>query len=106
MPSTKVTFGALLGAVTSTANSVVAVLDVGNTLIEKGQLAATTSLKKQRFEVIAEEETFLENLIREKANEDAISALRVKEFCQQSADHNKMYESAYTRYQTLLRPTK
>lgn len=104
MATTKVTFGSILGAVNSTANSVVSVLDVANTMIEKGQLAASTSLKKQRMEVLAEEENFLENLIRDKANEDAQSALRIQEFCKQSAEHAKLYQSAYERYNKILRP--
>lgn len=105
MATAKFTLGSVLGAVASTANSVVATLEVGNTLIEKAQLAATTSLTKQRLETKADEEVFLEHLIREKAHEDAMSALRAKDFCKQSADHLQMYQSAYNRFEKLLRET-
>ncbi len=106
MATAKFTLGSILGAVSSTANSLVATLDVGNTLIEKAQLAATSSLKKQRVETILDEESFLEQLIRDKANEDAQSQRRVRDFCKQSPEDAQAYQSAYERFTKLVRETK
>lgn len=103
MASSRLTFGALLDTVQTTANTVTNTLSAAN----KGVGILTAFVDKasteQRIRHVADKEVFIENLIQEKAEERAMANLKVEKFIAQSADHRKHYQSAYEKFTSLLR---
>lgn len=103
MASSRLTFGAILQTVSTTANTVTATLDAAN----KGVGILTAFVDKasteQRIRHIADKEVFIENLVQEKAEERAIANIKIEKFIAQSAEHHKHYSSAYEKFTELLR---
>lgn len=106
MSTSRLTFGAVLGTVQTTANTITSSLDVINSGVSMLTTYVSGAAENQRIRAIADKESFLENLTREKAYEEAASTLKVAKFCQQSADHLKFYTEAYETYSKLLRPSE
>lgn len=105
MSTSRITFGAVLSTIQSSANTVTNSLDAVNTAIGMATAFVTSAADNQRIRTIADKETFIEDLIREKAFEQSASSLKVTKFMAQSAEHAEFYTSAYNKYATLLRGT-
>lgn len=104
MSTSRLTFGAVLSTVQTTANTLTNVLDAANASIGMVNTFVTSAAENQQIRAIADKETFIEDLIREKSFEQANSSLRVSKFTQQSNQHKEYFETAYDKYSTLLRP--
>lgn len=104
MSSSRLTFGAMLSTVQTTANTVTATLDAANQAV--GMLTAYVSeaSANQKIRQVADREVFIENLIMEKSEERALANLKVEKFIAQSAQHRKHYGEAYEKFTELLRP--
>lgn len=103
MSSSRLTFGAILSTVQTTANTVTATLDAANQGV--GMLTAYVSeaSANQRIRQIADREVFIENLIMEKSEERAMANIKVEKFIAQSAQHKDHYATAYNKFTSLLR---
>lgn len=103
MSTSRLTFGAVLSTIQTSANTVTATLDAANQGV--GMLTAYVSeaASNQRVRQIADREVFLENLIREKAEERSAANIKVQKFCAQSSDHKSFYEASYATFTNLLR---
>jgi len=106
MSNTRVTFGAILNTIQSTATMLTNTLDTVNTGVGMATTYVTDAADNQRMRSTADKESFLEDLVREKSYEESQSNLKVQKFCLQSADHKQFYEAAYTKYSNLLRKTQ
>ena len=104
MSTSRITFGAVLDTVQTTATTVTNVLDAANSSIGMVNTFITSAAENQKIRAIADKETFIEDLIREKAFEQSASTLRVNSFMSQSAEHKNAFQNAYNTYSTLLRP--
>lgn len=102
--STRLTFGAMLNTVQSAATTITSTLDA--TARGVGMLTSYVehAADQQKLRHIVDKESFVEELIRNKAYEDSQSAMRASKYCGQSAEHKATFEKAYSRYSTLLRP--
>lgn len=103
MASSRLTFGAILSTVQTTANTVTATLDAAN----KGVGILTAFVDKasteQRIRHVADKEVFIENLIQEKAEERAMANIKIEKFIAQSPAHKQHFGDAYTKFTSLLR---
>lgn len=106
MASSRLTFGAILNTVTTTANTVTTTLDAANKSVGILTAFVDKAATEQRVRHVADQETFLETLIKEKAEERALSDLRAEKFMAQSSAHKQHYQDAYQRFETLLRGKK
>ena len=98
----RATVGTLFGAIASSADSVINIIQVGNTYISKLQLAADDSYFQQKKESSINRAVFEEQLIRSKAQEEAESALRAHEFMEKSATHKVEYQASYDRFKLII----
>lgn len=105
MSTSRITFGAVLNTVQASATMVTNSLDAVNSCVGMATTFIQGAADNQRIRAIADKETFIEDLIREKSYEQAHSSLKVNKFITQSTDHKEFYSSAYTKYTTLLRGT-
>lgn len=103
MSTSRLTFGAILSTVQTTANTVTNVLDAGNAAVGMLNAYVTQAADNQRIRQIADKETFIEDLIREKAMQQATQTLKINKFTKQSEEQSVAYEAAYSTYQNLLR---
>jgi hypothetical protein len=103
MSTSRMTLGAVLGTVQTTANTVTATLEAANAAVGMLNTFVTGAAENQRIRAIADQETFIEDLIREKSYEEAQSGLKVEKFIAQSASHKTHYASAYEKFTGLLR---
>ena len=105
MSTTRLTFGSILATVQTTAATVTSTLEAANSGVGMLSSYITEAAENQRIRQIADKEDFLENLIQERAEQRAVSAIRVETFCKKSAEHAKHYGDAYIAFTNLLRPT-
>lgn len=103
MSTTRLSFGAVLGSVQSAATTVTATLDAATGAV--GMLTAYVSKAsdEQRIRHLADKEDFVENLILERAEQRALSAIKAEKFMAKSPDHHKHFASAYAEFEALLR---
>ncbi len=103
MSSTRLSFGAVLGTVQATANTVTGALDAAAAGIGMLNSFVTQAADNQRIRQIADKEDFIEGLIMEKAEQRATAHLKADKFCNKSADHARHYNDAYNAFEKLLR---
>lgn len=106
MSTSRLTFGAVLSTVQTTANTVTNVLDAANAGVGMLNAYVTQAADNQRIRQIADKETFIEDLIREKAMQQATQTLKINKFTAQSNEQSVAYETAYNTYKALLRSDK
>ena len=104
MSTTRLTFGAVLGTVQNAATTVTTTLDAVNNGVGMLSSFVTEASINQKLRNVADREDFLENLIQERAEARALSAIKVETFCKKSAEHAQHYADAYTCFTKLLRP--
>lgn len=103
MSSSRLTFGAMLSTVTTTANTVTATLEAVNQGVGMLTSYVGNAAEHQKLRQLADNETFVEELIREKSFEETQSTLRVSKFISQSDEHHSAYEKAYNKFNAILR---
>ena len=103
MSTTRLSFGAVLGSVQSAANTVTGALDAASAAIGMANAFVTQAADNQRIRQVADKEDFMENLIREKAQQRTESDVKVDTFKRKSTGHAQAYDSAYARFSQLLR---
>ena len=103
MSTSRATFGALLSTVSTTANTVTKSLDVVTHAVSMASAFVQNAAQEQQLNILADKETFIEDLIRRKAKEQTDSTIAVQEFISLSKAHADAYESAYTKYTGILR---
>lgn len=101
--TTKMTFGAILGAVSTTTQSVVDSFTVLNTLVAKAQLSATDSLREQQINSVLDQATLKQRLVEQHTNEAAERELKIQTFIAQSPKHAEIYQKHYNRYADLMK---
>lgn len=102
--NTRMTFGSILSTVQTTANTVTATLDTANTAVGMLTAYVEEAAANQKSRQVANRESFIANLINEKAIEDSQAALVVDKFIAQSDRHRELFKAKYDTYTTLLRP--
>lgn len=105
MSTTRATFGAILGTVSGVATSAVNIIEVGNTIVAKAQLAADDSLKQQTIRSKIANARMQEMAIREAAMEQAVSTVQIKKFQSQDNEHSEAYSEAYDQFASLFSTT-
>lgn len=106
MSTTRLTFGAVLDTVNTTATVISSTLNaIGGASNILGSFV-TKAAAEQVIRHKADNESFVERLINEKAQERALANIAVTQFCAKSTEHAAHYEAAYDTFTTLLRPTK
>lgn len=105
MSTTRLTFGAVLNTVNTTANTVTSTLDAVSSGIGMLNAYIDNAAAHQKARIAIDNEDFIEGLIREKSQERTESTLRVQKYITQSQEHAKAYQEAYDTYSKLLRPT-
>lgn len=106
MSTTRLSFGAVLGTIQATANTVTGALDAASAGVGMLNSFVTQAADNQRIRQVADKEDFIENLIMEKAQQRSESYLKVEKFCSKSESHAKHYASAYKSFTTLIRGDK
>lgn len=104
--STRLTIGALLNTVSTTANTVTNTLDVVNKSVGMLTAFVDNASENQKSRIAADRKIFLRSLINEKSTEVAHMNLKAEVFMRQSADHKAHFESAYKMFEELLDPAK
>ena len=102
MASTRMAFGSIMSTISGVADSAVAIVNVGNTLVAKAQLAADDSLKAQTVRSKIGNAVLQENAIREAAMEQALSTMNIKQFQAQSAVHDNAFAEAHASFSALF----
>lgn len=103
MSSTRLTLGAVLGTVQTTANTLTGTLEAVNAGVGMLNTFVTGAAENQRIRAIADKEVFVESLIKEKAMEESLADLKIKKYMSQSQDHAETFSSNYSKFQSLLR---
>ena len=103
MSTTRMSFGAVLGSIQSAATTVTSTLDAATGAV--GMLTAFVSKAsdEQRIRHIIDKEDFIENLIIERTEMNAVAALKLEKFIAKSPAHAKHAKAAYDKYTALLR---
>lgn len=103
MSTTRMSFGAVLGSIQSAATTVTSTLDAATGAV--GMLTAFVSKAsdEQRIRHVIDKEDFIENLIIERTEMNAVAALKLEKFISKSPDHAKHAKRAYEKYSALLR---
>jgi len=100
--SIRQTIGAILSTVTTTANAVTSTLntvEVGITMLDR---YTKTASDHQRKTINAQNVTFDEQLAISTAQEITLMQQDVLEFCKQSPDHSKMFQTNYDRVMAAI----
>lgn len=103
MSTTRMSFGAVLGSIQSAATTVTSTLDAATGAV--GMLTAFVgkAADEQRIRHVVDKEDFIENLIHERTEINAVAALKLEKFISKSPDHAKHAKRAYDKYTALLR---
>ena len=104
--STRLTLGAILNTVSTTANTVTNSLDVVNKSVGMLTAFVDNAADNQKSRIAADRKIFLRSLIIEKTTEVANMNLKAEVFMKQSADHKQHFETAYKMFEELLDPAK
>lgn len=100
--NTRMTIGAVLATVATTANTVTSTFDAVNKAIGMGNTAVSAAASRQKLRVAIDEHTYKTTLIREKAQEETEAKLKVVEFCAQSADHAELFKSSFDELMAVI----
>lgn len=104
--NSRMTLGAVLGTVTTAANTLSSTFDAANKGIGMLNTFVSDAADNQRLRSIANKERFTEQLIEDMAMEDTVRALKIDDFVSQSTQHKSHFEERYSVYESLLRPNK
>lgn len=101
--NTRLTFGAILGTVQTTANTVSNTLDAANKGVGMLNKLVSDAAARQDTRSKLDSAIFSATLHQEKAKELAESRRSIDEYIAQSARHKELYESAYNELADILK---
>jgi len=102
MATARVTLGSVLATVQTSANTVTNVLGAANSSVGMLNRFITDAADKQNVRSKVDMAMFKEQLTRDKAEEEAVSELRVIDFCKQSQNHASAYQKSYDRLSAII----
>lgn len=105
MSSARMSFGAILNTVQTTADTVTNVVDSANKSVGMLTAFVEKAAVEQKIRHMADGETFVDLLMHEKAETYTAMAIKADKFCNQSAKHAEYYNAAIARFTKLLKPT-
>ena len=100
--STRITFGAILGAVQTTASTFTNTLQAANAGVGMLNKFVADAAHKQDVRSVLDNAIFTKTLHQEKAKELTESRIEVKAYCKQSADHASLYETSFNELAELM----
>jgi len=103
MATARLTFGTVLDTVSTAAVTVTGALDTVSTTIGMANAFVTKAANEQALRHTADNETFIDRLIEEKAMEQTAINLEIETFVAKSERHKFHYEQAYDRYAAILK---
>lgn len=103
MSTTRMSFGAVLGSVQSAATTITSTLDAATGAVGMLTAFVAKASDEQRIRHLIDKEDFIENLIIERTEMNALAALKLEKFVAKSPAHAKHAEKAYAKYSALLR---
>lgn len=104
MATARLTFGSVLGTVNTAATTLTSTISAAGKAIGMIDTYVSEAAEKQGIRSLADMETYVDQLISEKSEESATRKLAVLEFCGKSPVHKSLYEEAFNRYSSILRP--
>lgn len=104
MATSRLTFGAILSTVQTTAATLTSTLEAANQGVGMLTAFVEEAAHNQKSRQIANRESFIVNLINEKTIEDSQALLTVDKFIAQSDRHRELFEQRHDVYSKLLRP--
>lgn len=103
MATARLTFGTVLDTVSTAATTVTGALNAVATTIGMANSFVEQAASNQQSRILADNETFIDRLIEEKAMEQTAIDLEVETFIAKSERHRFHYEQAHVRYSNILR---
>lgn len=101
--NSRMTFGAILGAVQTSATTLTSSLDAANSAVGMLNKFVTDAANRQNVRSKLDNAIFEKTLHQEKAQELTESRLQVLNYCKQSAEHEQHYQSAFNELAELLK---
>ena len=102
MATSRVTVGAVLGAVETTATTLTNTLNALNMGVNMINASVKEASENQADQQKTDRKDFRDNLLREAAKAKSDANLKVIEYCKQSPKHAELYEAAYNEYAALF----
>ena len=106
MATSRVTFGALLGAVGDAAGTVSTVLNTATATVGMAAKFIDDAAEQQRIRSIVNMDSFSESLAEESAIAESARKIEIENFCKKSDRHALHFNNAYDRIKTLLETSK
>lgn len=105
MSTARLTLGNILGAISTTANTVTSTLGAVNAGVDMINRSVDQAAKKQQLEQKLDLYLHQQTLVQEKAKELAESRVKVEDWMSKSNSHSEKFQLAYTELSALL-PSK
>lgn len=102
MSTARMTFGTVLGTVSTTAVAVSTVIGTGVKGINMLEKFVDDAAEKQTLRSKLDMESFQVRLVEEVAMEDTERGLKLEEFMSKTPKHAELYKSNYERLQKIL----
>ena len=102
MATSRVTVGAVLGAVETTATTLTNTLNALNMGVNMINASVKEASENQQDQQKIDRSTFRKNLLRESAQAETEANLKALAFCKTSKDHAALYETAYNEFASLF----
>ena len=104
--SSRKALGAIMGTVTTTANTVTSTIDAANKGVGMLNKMVSDAADRQQTRSVLDNHIYTATLHQEKAKELTESRLEVKKFMSQSDDHADMYQTSFQELASILNPTQ
>lgn len=101
--NSRMTFGAILGAVQTSATTITASLDAANAAVGMLNKFVTDAADRQQVRSKLDGAIYEKTLLQEKAQQLTESRLQVLNYCKQSAEHEQQYQAAFDELGELLK---
>jgi hypothetical protein len=106
MSTARMTFGTILGTVSTSAVAISTVIGTGVKGINMLEKFVDDAATKQHKRSLLDMESFQTRLLEEVAQEDAERGLKLDEFMSKSAQHRELYKLNYERLAAVLEADK
>jgi hypothetical protein len=100
--NTRMTLGALLGSITTAANTITSTFDAANKGIGMLNRTVSDASDRQNLRSKVDAHTYKTTLIREKAQEETLANLKIAEFINTSPQHELFYKDSFNTLTELL----
>lgn len=102
--NSRMTFGAVLATVQTTANTVTNTLQAANSAVGMLNKFVSDAATRQDVRSKLDNAIFEKTLHQEKAQQLSLSRMQVLEFCKQSPAHESTFKAAYDELADILKP--